>query len=252
VARLKSGVSIQIESIALNPSNGRAGWRADGSMLPRALYARLSGQTEVADEERRREVAVRVSRAAGADGAPVSVRWSIRGTSGFGGGAPKDERGRTVPGVEVVVFPVPAKLGDAVTLHADVAAGEWRTRFSAGLGGATVTDEQRTFQFGPVYDLADGKTVVTFVRTLGAGDENDAMRVVVVDRAGQVRNAQIRQLTTAGKLATAEYNVPVARKDLEEMQFQTRPYDQWLEIRNVCVDPAKPTKVETASSDGKE
>jgi len=76
-----------------------------------------------------------------------------------------------------------------------------------------------------------------------------ASRVVAVNRAGQVREARVRRMVGSGQISSGEYAVPFARKDLKELQYQTRPYDQWMEIRNVCLDPAKPTKVEVVTSD---
>jgi hypothetical protein len=247
VASLHNGVSIEVVSMALSPSNGKPGWRADGSVLPQPAYAKLGGQAQISDVERMREVALRVNDLVAQDGSTASVRWSVRGSSGYGTGTPKDAGGRTIPDLDVRVFSLPANLGDAVTVHADVAAGPWRAQFKSGVDGQVAAIGKQVYQFSAVYEYADGKTGVMFVH--GGGGGNEAERVVAVDRTGQMRGASIRRMASTGAIVSGEYVIPFARTDLKELQFQTRPYDQWIEIRNVCVDPAKPTKVEVGSSD---
>jgi hypothetical protein len=254
VALLDNGVSIEVVSVAPSPSNGKPGWRADGSPVPAALYAGISTTVQGAPGQRTMEFAVHLDDQVGADGSMASVRWGIKGSGASGGGAARDAKGRDVPGLEVRAVALPGNPA-AATLHADVAAGAWRTQFQAGPDGQVMGKGNETFHFSPMFDLPDGGgSVVIFVHggaAAAGGDDRVASRVVAVNRAGQVRPARVRRMVNSGAISSGEYAVPFPRKDVKELQYQTRPYDQWMEIRNVSLDPAKPTKVEVATSDAK-
>jgi hypothetical protein len=247
VASLKNGVSIEVVGVAPSPSAGKPMWRADGSVLPLPVYAKLGGQSTGPGGPVMREVTVRVNDLVGTDGSLASVRWSIPNSSGWAGGNPQDARGRDIPDLEVRKYTLEANAAaKGLTVRADVAAGPWKTRFQANEGGSVAGVGKETFHFSPVFEV-DGRAAVIFVH--GGASERFAARVVAVDRNGQERVARIRQMVTSGGIVSGEYSLPVARKDLKELLYQTRPYDQWIEIRNVCVDPTKPTKVEVVSSD---
>jgi RNA polymerase sigma factor (sigma-70 family) len=246
VGRLENGVSLEVEGVAPSPSGGKPGWRADGSPLPVALYSQIGAQVQGGPADRAFEVAARVNDVVTSDGSVASVRWSVPGSGASGGGMAKDAKGRQIPGLDVQVFSLPKSRGTA-TVRADVAAGPWRTQFSAGPDGQVMGMGGQTFHFSSVFEVADGSLSVMFVHS--GGSEREAARVVAVDRAGKVREARVRRMVSSGAIVSSEYAVPVARKDLKELQFQTRVFDQWIEVRNVSLEAGKGAKVEVVTSD---
>ena len=77
----------------------------------------------------------------------------------------------------------------------------------------------------------------------------DASRVVAIDNAGTLHTCSLEQSTSTADARVSRYTVPLALKNIKSFAFQTRPYNQWIEIQNICVDPAHPTQVKVVTSD---
>ena len=244
-ASLMNGAEVEIVGLAENPSTGKPWWRADGSPLTPAPYHKMFGLAHPDPTQIAREIAVRVRDQV--DGGPerASVRWSVVKGLNSAGGTAQNVNGRTIPGLEARAITLPRAMTTA-TLRADVAAGPWRTVFSAGPDGQVAGSDKETFHFSTAFEVQN-ETRVVFVHA--GGDANLATRVVATDKSGVTRTADLRRLSSSGTITTGEYQVRLPLRGLKEFAFQARPYDQWIEIRNVCLDPAKPTKVETATSD---
>jgi RNA polymerase sigma factor (sigma-70 family) len=245
-AALANGVSVEVVGIAGHGSTDERWWRADGTPLPVAPYARLNVRVNAGADQVAREVAVRVRDRVAGTAEPATVIWNVLGSRGSAGGGVEDLNGGTIPGLDARAVILPRSA--TVVVRADVAAGPWRTRFTGGPDGQVLSEGKEVFQFSGAFEVK-GETRVVFVR--GGGGGKEATRVVAVDRAGRTRVAAMRRgVMSAGGVSTGEFRVDLPLSELSEFQFQTRPYDQWIEIRNVCLDPGKPTKVETGTSDG--
>jgi hypothetical protein len=240
-----NGVEIEVVGIANNPSAGKGWWRADGSPLPVAPYQTMNGQAGAGPGQVAREFAVRVRDRVAGTTERASVRWSVLQGGSSAGGPAHDVNGRPIPDLEALAVGMPRSVGAAV-VRADVAAGPWRTRFTAGPDGQVESRGSEVVQFSSAFE-AQGGTRVIFVH--GGGQENQATRVVAIDQGGRPHTVRLRRMVHSRGIATGEFQVNMPLRGLKEFQFQTRPFDQWIEIRNVCLDPAKPTKVETATSE---
>ncbi|HEY7115266.1 MAG TPA: sigma-70 family RNA polymerase sigma factor [Tepidisphaeraceae bacterium] len=244
-AGLADGVSVEVVGISDYPSAGKAWWRADGSALPAAPYVKMSGMLGDRNQSGR-EIAVRINDRTAGGPEPASVTWSISPGGSYAGGAAYDRAGRAVAGLEARAYALP-RAASGVRLRVDVAMGPWRTKYAAGADGSVASIAGEVFNFGTAFE-AKGGAEFTFTRAGGRGGL-DATRVVVIDKAGKSHTAQTMRAASSGAVTSGQYHADVLPRDIKELRFQTRPYDQWIEIRNVCVDPAKPMKVETATSD---
>ena len=117
-----------------------------------------------------------------------------------------------------------------VTIRVEIARGEWRTAAAReGTDGMVMTG---SVAFGEVHE-ADGRCAMTVT------DEmiDHQSHVVAVDVNGQEHPAHYKG-SAIGK-AFRQHNVefPLPAADIERIDLRTRPYDQWVELKNVSLAP---------------
>jgi RNA polymerase sigma factor (sigma-70 family) len=255
IGKLADGVSIELIGLSNSPSNGKNWWRADGTSLPDAPYAKMNGRyhIESGTADVSREAAVRINRKLDKDAESATVWWGLQPSSGSMGGGMNRPRS---PDVEGEIFSIPA--GSPVTVRADVAAGPWATLFTAGPNGQSGGMTQPgggglSYSVSPGF-ANNGRTYFAVAVShedgaASAGKRSRDYRVVVIDKAGHQEVANGGGSATGGSTMAGTYNTSVPPTNIQQLLYQSRPFDQWIEIRNVCIDPAHPTQPTIATSD---
>jgi hypothetical protein len=247
-ATLKSG--LRIEVLALT-EDGDAWWSPDGRPLdgPPTKTAGERGKEQkmtAPHGERIVKVAWKVTAPAGAS---ASVAASIRGTSAASGSRQDKD---TWEGVTTARVP---DAQDAAPVRIAVAAGPWKTLFTSD-GRSVGADNGCTFS--PVMERNGHAAVVVAIPadTLPADRKLEA-----TDKNGKTQ-ATNGSTTATSTPPAGKPNTPVHQMILYEffnlpadavstLTFSARPYDQWLELRNVSLKPTPDAtkKIETITSD---
>jgi RNA polymerase sigma factor (sigma-70 family) len=247
IGQLSNGVSVQILGICENSGPNAQWWDAGGAPVQTPPYARMDGELTPNSGNIQREFAVGINRqVAGADG-PATVAWSIDGGQGSVSSNPRDARGHIVEAIDADKIELKDKPG-GVTLHATVAAGKWTTIIANtnGGGSSAMGNGNQDFVFSAPY--RSGNQTHFMVAATGIGSVD--VRLVVIDRSGRKHVASgYSSARNGGSSYVCEYGVDVPVNSIKECQLQTRPYDQWIEIRNISLHPGQITDVQTATSD---
>jgi hypothetical protein len=136
------------------------------------------------------------------------------------------------------------------TLRANIATGAWTTIVASDAQGKTQTIGPDTYIVGKATDSTGrGARNGTQFEFTQPDKSSDARRVIVIDTGGAAHDVMVQQMGDNGKTQTFVYNVPVSPAKVKEIQVQSRPFDQWIEFRNVCIDPKQHTDVMIATSD---
>jgi hypothetical protein len=208
---------------------------------------------EGAADDVNREVAVRINRKLDKDTEPATVSWDLAPSNGSMG--PGMNRPCS-PDIEAEVFAIPT--GSSVTVRADVAAGPWTTLFTAGPYGMSGGMSQPGGGGGLSYSISpgvvgNGRTYVAVAVSREGNDTNRQKRMdhrlLVLDKAGHQEVAQSGGSAGGGSTMAGTYNTSFPPANIKQFLYQSRPFDQWIEIRNVCIDPAHPTQPTVATSD---
>ena len=81
--------------------------------------------------------------------------------------------------------------------------------------------------------------------------EQRDIRLVAIDRTGRQTPAQGWSSVGNTGGSIGEYSVHVPPSSIKQWQLQTRPYNQWIEIRNISLHRGQSTSVEIVTSDDK-
>jgi hypothetical protein len=235
---LANGVSFELLGIAENPSRGKAWWKADGSPLSSPPYSRFDARMD-APNQLVREVAVLINPALIQASLPADVRWNLVGNGSRSSADPHP----AVKGLEASAFIV-ADDPAGCTVRATVAAGEWATQYTIdGFGNHSESHAgpfglgKKSFLCGPA--ITDhGKTRITAVSSGLGGDDLD-VRMVAIDDTGRTYPAQTTGFISDSAVIIGEFLSDLPPASIKQWEFQTRPFDQWIEIRHVAVHPGR-------------
>ena len=258
VASLPCGLSVEVLGVNEVPSDGKTWWRADGLLLSEppldsplpnfSLGEYITGNSSWVKLKPNANQIVRV----------VAFRWqtprdfasslnvpSITGqVAEQGFGTFLDAHFATTTEVYGLLLS-PSQL---VTLRMDVATGPWQTFVRGGPDGQTVRRDGEVYTLGKATET-NGRVHFLFSkpRTLTGAD-----RMIIVDTAGASRAISSNIRTHDAKFSNVSYSVQMPLASIKEIDFDVRPYNQWIEISNICLDPAHPTEVKiTTSEDGR-
>ena len=239
IARLLSGITVELLGVSESPSLDRAWWRPDGPPLAERPYDSLRYGVTHPKGEIVRELAIRLGHL---PPEPVGVTWGINphpnswslGDPMRSGTGAKDIRACTV-GV-----PATAKT---LTVQIGVAAGPWQTLLECGQRGivAMMPGARGGAIFGDPVETSD-KAVVAYVayRSSLEGEK----RIVAVDNKGQVHTAARQHTPVVADLLqlTAVFS-DLSLREIKEFRFQSRPY-QSVEFRNIALQLGQKTDVQ--------
>ncbi len=237
-ARLPSGITVQLLGVSENPSQGRPWWRPDGSPLPQRPYDAFKGRVFADESHVAREFAVLLHNLLSE---PVGTRLEFRPAySAAATGHP-----RLAPGyagkLDAMAVSLPAQA--TVTVRFGVADGPWTTvRESNGNTGAVGTNKLSTV-FSQAVEMG-GSVAISVSHNIN-GPES---RVIAIGKDGREYTAS----SVSGGGAGDFHQIMVAfselsLRDVEKFCLQTRPY-QWVEFRNVSLEPGKKTDVQIVAS----
>jgi RNA polymerase sigma factor (sigma-70 family) len=243
-ASLRAGVTVEILGISDNARQNPSWWSADGTPLPRAPYARSGVWVGGAAGYRAREVAIRVT----SNPSVSVVSVPLDTGSGYATGSVNDARGRTLPGIEAVAIAVPSDSAAGLHFRFDVATGPWQT--AAALApdvGETADDGATTYTIEAANDVR-GEARISFSRT-GLPAPHVARRIVAIDTAGREHPAYITEMSGSLLGQTGKLRAPLPLARIREIRYESRPYNAWIELRNLSPDPGRPARVEVVTSD---
>jgi RNA polymerase sigma factor (sigma-70 family) len=247
VGRLSNGVSVEIVGINEFPSTGKQWWAADGKPAP-APYTSMRVQIQPLSGYLRREVAVKINHSVQGLSDPATVQWNMENSRGA---ASSNIEGARDDSIDAEVYLLP-DLPAGGAFRAEVAAGPWQTLCTAPGGGqASIGNILGSFLFSRTFAL-DGQThiVVGRMSVWASGNPLD-MRLLAVDRAGHQTPARESSGVSTTGGALAEFTVRMPAASIKQWQLQTRPFNQWIEIRNISLHRGQPTSVEIVTSDDK-
>ncbi|MGD0767710.1 MAG: sigma-70 family RNA polymerase sigma factor [Tepidisphaeraceae bacterium] len=246
-ATLSNGVSIQILGISENPSRGKQWWLANGDLLDTPPYARMRARLSPEPGCIAREFAVTVNNSVVGSTDHAAVRWFLSNSRGSSSSDVRDKTGKPTTDIvaEAVVLPdSPA----GATLHADVAAGKWTTICtSAGFGSSSQSGPNGSFLFSNIF-IVNGQTHIVAAYS-GLLPTHPDVRLVAIDRAGNIIPAAGTHTAGNDSSFVGEYLVTLPPDSIRQWQLQTRPFDQWIEIRGISLHPNQKTTVTTVTSD---
>jgi hypothetical protein len=240
-ARLKNGISVELIGVSEHPSAGKPWWRADGSPLSKAPYRRMNGSVSSDDVGVvRREFAMRINAIPDGKTDPATVNWDFASSHGTA-------HGGAIAGVEGIAA-ILDDTHDGVTLRCDVATGPWETVAkipvtpggSAGTGLAKYTIE--TIQ------QKGANAIVNYSRS-GITTGHVDWKWVGIDAAGREHDPRSTSMTGSLFGATGSLEFQAPSDSLKTLEIRQRPYDQWMEIRNVSLYAGELKPVEVVTSD---
>lgn len=253
-ARLKNGVGVELIGLAPFPSNGQSWWRADGSSLSRAPYHHIKAELGepwgdprmAAGNSVTREIAVRLLTDVTGQPDSAEMRWNLlRASSSYAWIECEDQANQVVPGVYAIASRLPASA--TTVLRVEIAAQPWKTPFvvSAQLGGEAAA-QGKSYVLQKPFETS-GETRFTFSRTGIQRGLNE--RLIAIDTDGRKHLLQLKSTRSSGSNQTDEFFVKAPFGSLKEVQFQERPYDQWLEFRGISLDPGELKEIKIVTSD---
>lgn len=246
-ASLSNGVAVEVIGIGEHPSTGKQWWLANGELLNTPPYDGLQGDVSKSPGYIEREFAVAVSNSVNGSPDRATVQWSALGSQGAVSGDLKNSSGKTIPGLEAQDMAVPDAASGA-TIHAMIAAGQWNTMFTAeGFGQASMGNLTGSVLFSSVFNVnGQSHIVIGYSGTIPA---NQDFRLVAIDRTGRVVPARGTSSISGNTGFVGEFAVSLPRNSIRQWQLQSRPYDQWIEIRGISLHAGQKTNVTIVTSD---
>jgi RNA polymerase sigma factor (sigma-70 family) len=244
---LSNGVSFELLGVGENPADGKQWWLANGDLLNTPPFAHLGRNASVSpmDGTILREFAISYGDAVAGSRDPATIGWDVRGSKGIV--YVEDSSPATTEIFQGAAARVPDSPG-GVTVGARVAAGPWKTLFTApGTGHLSEGAANGSILFSGVFVENRMRHIV--IAYTGQLPDNQDMRVVAIDRAGNVVRGVDSGSATGQNGYVGEFAVSLQPSAIREWQVQSRPFDQWIEIRNVSLHAALNTNATVVTSD---
>jgi len=265
VGTLRSGLTVELLGVCghVPPNAGRRSWwRPDGSPLDADPYA--NGAPDFPQAVDGGPGTLVRSFGFACESVPAGSAATVTAAGAFGETREivVDRFGRSVPDTVDALLSVPDAA--AVTVRFNLAAGAWRTvlrttalggsaaivggRLDLGPardGGPVVTDTGSRFDASATVDLTtsdagaiDGEARLVAVDATG-GEHVGSSVGVAVDRTAAGPTVRRETFRFAGLRAG----------DVAALALRSRPFDQWIEFRNVSVRPDRRAAVTVVTSD---
>ncbi len=246
-ATLGGGVTVTLLGVSESPSAGRPWWRPDGSPLPQPPYARLTNTVDLPGAgQLPREFAYETA----SPPYSASIRCILPAGSDWTEGLGEDAAGvgdTANPGLSAAVPNRPA------VVRFDVAAGHYHSDLEApGTGDAGGDIPGGVRRIGRTRPDGDGTLVD--LTLADAGLPTGIFEMLVETDAGRAYGGSGVRVETSDP-ASAERTLketlrfPVPPNRITSLTLRSRPFDRWVEFRNVSVQPGRPTAVQVVTSD---
>jgi hypothetical protein len=250
VATLPNGVTVELVGVSYhNPGGGfepKRWWQPDGTEIPDGPYRHPRESTGAGSGYYAREFAMRIT---GADGYSCATYDSL-GRSRIQPVVPLNEKNESVPGV--LAFVCRFKDTRATdTLRIGVSTRPWQ-KVEEWVDDAWQEHDHDNI----VFQKSENPLILTWPRRKGRAvilemvrtdvDDVQARRMLLFDRDDQVHEENPRMHGEGPGLIKEQYWFWNMRlEDIHRLEYQRRPY-QWVEFRNVSLEPGHETDVEIA------
>lgn len=245
VAVLKSGVRVELVGMNECPSRrGKPWWRPDGSPLAQAPYARMGGSV-TSDEPMRvaREFAVKRELTT-SDGNDAAMRYA--GKHSWSGGSPEEASGRAVEDMDA--YATEFEKGKPATIRFEIAQGPWHETSVSAEGSGATHNGAGGLIYGP--PIPSGNDTVRTI-TLSGDRSRHQIRAVAALTDGTERVAESSGGSSTEQAYQTTFTVPDASPEtIAQFRVFTRPYDAWVEFRDVATEPGMGTKSQVVTSEG--
>jgi RNA polymerase sigma factor (sigma-70 family) len=249
-ASLSCGVWVEILGVGPVPSDGKGWWHADGSPLSQAPLKSYFKKPEPILKPKAnqiaRQIAIRIHWPQPQTGPGVNGAWFVRGATI----ATNDPDALNSDNHSVTYGQTHGLLsspGEKIVFRADFATGPWQTYIQSGPAGQSVSRDGVTYSISKAEEI--NGTVHFRFDGPAPGVVKGAEQMIVLDTSGARHELQAAQTTGTSKITNSNYVAPIPLSNLKEIRFEVRPYDQWIEISNICDDPSRPTEVKIATSE---
>jgi RNA polymerase sigma factor (sigma-70 family) len=250
-AHLPHGITVELIAVGDSPSIGKVWWDPTGVPLEEPPYyippeVRTQLAQMLLDSPLRnallRTFVVRIVKPA-----DVSYRWPQM-VNGAGliiaAGAPRDAQRQPIPNMETRAFAL--KSLDPIELRFEFGTGPWQTLVQCGpKGGRQITADGATCEIHQAY--AAGDTV--HIDFSSSNPATEYTRMIVEDTDGKTQSAHAQRLASDAHGMHQEFMVQLPLANIKQIHVESRRLDQWVAFKNVCVDPAKPTRVAVVTSE---
>jgi RNA polymerase sigma factor (sigma-70 family) len=231
-ASLKNEITVDL--LEVSGLHGAASWNGDGTPAQRVELdpdVRGAGAGVGAGPGH-----VIVARVVAPDPLDIDTRWSV-----------KPARTTTIYHREhgdekyAYISTEPQKDQKTINVRVEIAGGEWKVAATReGTDGIVMTG---SVAFGEMFEL-DGRCKTTI------SDEliDQQAHIVAIDVNGQERPGSYSG-SAMGKFfrqSNVEFDLPPG--EIDRIEFRTRPYDQWVEFKNVSLVPGENLGFEVTSS----
>src|ERR1019366_5401812 len=235
------GMKVALLGMNVNPAGNNQWWQPDGTPLARAPYR--SGYNNVSgDFGKPYEFGVRLTGAP--PGTDVSLDTSLYifrvvSLSSWNGPTP-----------DITAYATLFAPDEPATIRFRYGTKSWRKALSVKAQdvfttGATVDG----VSFTPGRDQKD-PAGITMVNSVAADLFKQDWRLVALDAKNIVHQSMDVQSNGNMLFQTTKFRFrSLKREDVMEYQITTRPYDRWVEFRNVSTQPGVLTDVEVQTSD---
>jgi len=237
---LPNGVTVELVGICEHPSEGKQWWRPDGSKLLNRPYDKVGGHVYPNANEQAREFAVRVTSPNSKD---WGYSWQIQpGGSSTSGSVPV-KNGKKQEDLRYIAISMPSKYEVAKVSFA-VASGPWHTLDSRAADGKGVASSSG--EGGGIIWLSphcnENETVLSVCHTY----KEPQVRIVAIGKNGDLHTGSYT-CDAVGEMATITATFDLLLSNIEEFQFQTRPY-RMVRFEDVSLIPGNITDVKTTVS----
>lgn len=239
IGQLSNGVSVEIVGINENPSSGSLWWQIDGDPLNSDLHTNVQALS-VNPGDIAREIVVKVNPVTHGSSEPATVQWFLdHGSVSYSGSS-------NLPGSETVATELPNTNGSGA-IRARIAAGPWQTLATAeGTGQTAEGGPGGQFLFSAVYQDR-GKTNIV-VGMMGKITRED-VRLVAIDYSGRETVAEFGNMVSNGAGTMSQYSIVLAPHLIRQWRLESRPFNQWIEFRNISLHRGQKTDPKISTSD---
>jgi hypothetical protein len=81
----------------------------------------------------------------------------------------------------------------------------------------------------------------------GVGDAD--VRLIATDNSGADHPCKCNHLVNDAKAYIGDWSVDLPVAQIKQWQLQSRPFDQWIEIRNIAAQAGQGTQAQIVTSD---
>jgi RNA polymerase sigma factor (sigma-70 family) len=248
IAQLADGVSISILGLHDEMYSPMGWWSAGGEPLHAPPCAGMQYRSFNATGKLARALVLRINREVRGSSDPATVGWSVKNSGGW---SQRRIEGLKPANAEAAVVSVPDNPA-GVVLHAKIASGKWVTI------GTWKADGPRDVPAGKIgvvvgepFAVGGGAHVVVAYDNPKSIDDYRVVGFDSLDQPVVMMRIEVAGYTgMSNESLVEEYAVQRAAGAIRRVEFQTRPFNEFIEIQNISVHANQMTVPVIKTSDG--